>query len=162
MSCNLTLKCGNTTWICQETETGIEKPVLTKHLLKGTTKSFSFGAKRGDAHSQWTGCGQISGNFWHSVVRHALSRKLALEVTIEDAWALFMAQENKCALSGVDIYFPATGGSPQTASFDRIDSSKGYVPGNVQWVHKRINWMKNRFSEEEFIFFCKAVAAHQA
>lgn len=26
--------------------------------------------------------------------------------------------------------------------FDRIDPNKGYIIGNVQWVHKHINMMK--------------------
>ena len=45
-----------------------------------------------------------------------------------------------------------------TASLDRIDSSKGYVEGNVQWVHKMINMSKQQYSQEEFIDMCKAVA----
>ena len=47
-----------------------------------------------------------------------------------------------------------------TYSIDRIDSSKGYIVGNVQWIHKTINQMKWNSSQEEFIEFCKAVAAH--
>lgn len=32
--------------------------------------------------------------------------------------------------------------SLQTASLDRIDSSKGYTIDNVWWIHKQLNWMK--------------------
>lgn len=45
-----------------------------------------------------------------------------------------------------------------TASLDRIDSSKGYVEGNVHWVHKDINIMKWDFPLETFIKMCKFVA----
>ena len=45
-----------------------------------------------------------------------------------------------------------------TASLDRIDSSKGYVKGNVQWVHKDINKMKTDFEQSIFIKLCKSVA----
>jgi hypothetical protein len=48
--------------------------------------------------------------------------------------------------------------SKVTASLDRIDSSKGYVEGNVQWVHKRINIMKNDLSDSEFIEWCRVVS----
>jgi hypothetical protein len=41
---------------------------------------------------------------------------------------------------------------------DRVDSSKGYIEGNVQWVHKTINLMKQSFNQKEFIHFCKLVA----
>ena len=45
-----------------------------------------------------------------------------------------------------------------TASLDRIDSTKGYIDGNIQWVHKRINTMKMDMSQKDFIDFCKQVA----
>ena len=44
-----------------------------------------------------------------------------------------------------------------TASLDRIDSNLGYVKGNVQWVHKHINVMKNIFNQDMFIFLCNQV-----
>lgn len=45
----------------------------------------------------------------------------------------------------------------RTASLDRIDSSKGYLENNVQWVHKDINWMKQDYSHEEFLQYCKLI-----
>lgn len=60
----------------------------------------------------------------------------------------------KCALTGREIGFDA----PQTASLDRIDSTKGYLSGNVQWVHVSVNRMKNSFSQNEFIATCTEVA----
>jgi hypothetical protein len=44
-----------------------------------------------------------------------------------------------------------------TASLDRIDSSKGYFKGNVQWIHKDLNVMKMDLTEEKFIDYCKLV-----
>ena len=46
----------------------------------------------------------------------------------------------------------------QTASLDRIDSTKGYVPGNIQWVHKDINRIKNKFSMDELLSYVKKIA----
>lgn len=37
-----------------------------------------------------------------------------------------------------------------TASLDRIDSTKGYVEENVQWVHKDVNFMKSNLTEQRF------------
>jgi hypothetical protein len=81
-----------------------------------------------------------------------------LSLTIEQAWELYQKQEGKCALSGLPIFFPATNKGEFTASLDRIDSSKGYIEGNVQWVHKDINIMKNKFPQDYFIKICKLVA----
>lgn len=42
-------------------------------------------------------------------------------------------------------------------SLDRIDSSLGYIPGNVQWVCKQINISKHILSTKEFIGMCRKV-----
>ena len=40
---------------------------------------------------------------------------------------------------------------------DRIDSNKGYIPGNVHWVLSAVNQMKSNRPMEEFRYFCGAV-----
>ncbi len=44
------------------------------------------------------------------------------------------------------------------ASVDRINSDKGYVRGNIQIIHKRLNRIKTICGNEEFIAWCHAVA----
>jgi len=44
-----------------------------------------------------------------------------------------------------------------TASVDRIDSSKGYVTGNIQIVHKTVNYMKHTLTQADFLFFCESI-----
>lgn len=46
-------------------------------------------------------------------------------------------------------------------SLDRIDSSKGYIPGNIQWVHKDVNSLKSNFDEEESIKWCTMIAEYR-
>jgi len=48
-----------------------------------------------------------------------------------------------------------------TASLDRIDNNKGYIKGNVQWVLKDINKMKNIHTQDYFIELCKLVWEYQ-
>ena len=43
-----------------------------------------------------------------------------------------------------------------------MNSIKGYIEGNIQWVHKDINMTKQSLSSEEFIQLCKDVAKHSA
>lgn len=77
---------------------------------------------------------------------------------------MFEKQNGKCALSGVDINLSdklhkfSPDYSTFTASVDRIDSSKGYIVGNIQWVHKTINYIKRDLDENEFIDWCKKIA----
>lgn len=43
-------------------------------------------------------------------------------------------------------------------SLDRIDSNKGYIENNIQWVVKEINFMKNNLTEKEFFILCNSVS----
>lgn len=94
-------------------------------------------------------------------------RKIEFTVSLEYVYKLFMKQDSKCALSGLHIdFFTQTilktndtiSHHKHTASLDRIDSKKGYINGNVQWVHKDINKMKQSFSQDYFIKSCKLIA----
>lgn len=72
---------------------------------------------------------------------------------------LLIKQDNKCALSGLNIIFRESWQGPyeQTASLDRIDNTKGYIKGNVQWVHKDINFMKGSLDQDRFIELCSMI-----
>jgi len=115
------------------------------------------------SEASWEGYGEISKGYWSRLKRSAEERKYSFEITTKYAWDVFLSQKRKCALSGMPIYFQARRikrGQPrdQTASLDRIDSEKGYVEGNVQWVHKDINRIKWHLSVDHFIELCKKVA----
>lgn len=77
---------------------------------------------------------------------------------MEQAWNLFLQQNKKCALSGIDIQFAKKTGKDwyknTTASLDRINSKLGYNLNNVQWVHKHVNFMKLQTPNDEFIKWC--------
>lgn len=90
-------------------------------------------------------------------------------MTPETLWNLMVEQNHKCALSGLDIWLSKGKNIPMTtnnrnlnysgwnASLDRIDSSKGYIEGNIQWLHRNINIMKNSYPQNYFIDLCKLV-----
>lgn len=139
---------------------GAIKNVNIVNLRRGTSKgcrecfeSNNFNNK----HPGWIGHGEIPGQYWSVIKYHAKSRQLKINLTIEDAWNLFLKQNRKCALSGVELKFETRiKGKPhnQTASLDRIDSSKDYTLDNVQWVHKDVNFLKQEYSQEDFIKWC--------
>ncbi len=77
-------------------------------------------------------------------------------------WKLYLKQNKQCVLSGIDIKFAKSGKDESyhkgtTASLDRIDSKKGYIRNNIQWVHKDINKMKHTYSSQKFINLCKEI-----
>jgi hypothetical protein len=107
----------------------------------------------------WNGYGEINGQVFCKIRLNAKRLGILCTVSKKYLWELFLKQNRKCSLSGLDLKFRLNN-SEQTASLDRIDSSKGYVDGNVQWIHKCINIMKNGFSEDDFLRFCKRVYEH--
>lgn len=112
----------------------------------------------GELSSGWAGYAELSGKYWGGIQNSAKKRRHTFDITKEYVWELFLRQGRKCALSGLPIFFNDTRNSiEQTASLDRIDSSIGYFEGNVQWVHKDVNKMKNVFSQEYFIHMCKLI-----
>lgn len=129
-------------------------------LKRGLTKSCGCNRVRtGWEHASWRGFGEISAGRWARIAYGAFTRDFDFEVTIEEAWNLFLKQERKCAISGVDLSFEKkTGGNWGTASLDRINSKEGYVSGNVQWVHKIVNLMKQDLPDDQFITWCKIIA----
>ena len=133
--------------------------------------------------SKGCGCTNIIGRFkakcvgdlsasYYTSFKYSRQRKgieFSDDLSMGHLWNLYKQQEGRCALSGIPIplnpqWSQQNKGKStkivQTASIDRIDSSKGYVPGNVQWVHKDINYMKGGLSDLEFIIFCRQVTKH--
>lgn len=104
--------------------------------------------------------GAINGNRYHTALRSgAKHRGIDFDLTVEYLDGLFVSQGARCNLSGVGIKLGARD-EEATASLDRIDSSIGYVEGNVQWVHKDINRMKQAFGQDYFIDMCRKVVEH--
>jgi hypothetical protein len=72
---------------------------------------------------------------------------------------LWEKQNGICPYTGYQIELPKNTqdfnkkGSPKKASLDRIDSSKGYVEGNVEFVCLAANWAKNGFTKEQMLDF---------
>ena len=95
---------------------------------------------------------------WFSMKQKGgISRGYIWDLSIEYIWNMYEEQQGLCALSGISIGWSEKG-LTATASIDRIDSSEGYIVGNVQLVHKDINFMKQQFSQDYFIDLCKLVA----
>lgn len=106
--------------------------------------------------------GLISISWWNRHVKDAANaRNLIVDISIEEAYQIFLNQNGKCIYTGISLEFPKTPSKKDrnlgTASIDRIDNTKGYISGNIQWVHKKINYMKHIMSHEEFIQWCNLV-----
>lgn len=116
----------------------------------------------GDNTWSWKGTGQIPYDAFNAIRHGAEARQLELLVTIDYLWELFQQQDGKCSLTGWPISFNKTyrTKTSKTASLDRIDSTKGYIKGNLQWVHRDVNKLKKNLDDSKFIELCHAVARH--
>jgi len=138
-------------WICQ-CECGRTASIFSSSLLANNSHSCQYCMNRKpDIHTIFRRC-----------YESAIKRGIEFNLSKDYLNILLKKQKNKCALSNIvlNTYRSGPQGIKCTASIDRIDSSKGYIEGNVQWVHKNINYMKWNLTQKEFINWCKLVALH--
>jgi hypothetical protein len=130
--------------------------------LRGSTTS--CGCRRdqyekitGKNSIQFTGYEDIRGKTWSTFQRRSNQRGHSFDLDIKYAWELYLKQNKKCYFSDLPIYFGKHNGET-TASLDRIDNEKGYIVGNVKWVHKDVNIMKSIFPEDYFLGICNLIS----
>ena len=73
---------------------------------------------------------------------------------------LYEGQEGLCALSGEVMTIIGARGTDEhwkSLSIDRIDSTLGYIEGNIQLVCTAVNCMKRNMTDEMFYDFCLKV-----
>jgi len=76
---------------------------------------------------------------------------------------LWENQEGICPITGWNLVLPhstegwKTKRNSKRASLDRIDSSKGYMRGNVRFISFMANIARSNMEDEELIKFCDAV-----
>ena len=138
---------------------GCGKEYVRSSSFNKRTNSCGCKVKRQNSDSpHWRGIGEISSQIITHYKVNAKRRGIEFLITPEFMWRLFLLQDRKCALSGLSIRFGRSGRDENTASLDRIDSSKPYQIGNVQWLHKHINMMKLDHDQKYFIKLCKLIA----
>lgn len=101
----------------------------------------------------------VPSSFFHRIYKCAINRGIAFSLTINDIYNLYIKQNGKCAISGVDISFASSDDKSKsgTVSVDRIYSSLGYEPNNIQLVHKRINIIKGTMNTNELLEWVKTI-----
>lgn len=114
----------------------------------------------------WRGYKDMPATVWTGIVRGAEARNIEVKISIEYAWQIWEKQDGRCSYTGVKLQFPSrnkeTRNSQYNASLDRIDSSKGYIEGNVQWVRSEINIMKSVYSDDFFLKICRETVRYRS
>jgi hypothetical protein len=90
---------------------------------------------------------------WYRSKENSKKRGLDFNLEVED-----IIIPNKCPLLEIDMIFDIdNNNSPNYYSIDRIDSSKGYVKGNVQIISRLANTMKNNATKDQLLTFSKNI-----
>lgn len=144
--CDCICDCGNTKTIRLDS--------IRKTLSCGCLTGSSFKEKL-LKQDNWENF-KITKTIFAEIKRSAIRRNIVFDLTIEYLWDLFLKQNKKCNLTGMDIQFSNINVF-KTASLDRINSNLGYVENNVQWLHKDINAIKSNFQQDYFIKLCNMV-----
>jgi len=109
---------------------------------------------------------------WHfrRIKQHCQERRKDhhLQITATDLKKQWEKQAGICPYTGwklvqmentsVNKQLPLT---PDRASVDRIDSSKGYTKDNIQFVAFIAQMAKHQFNESQLFDFCNAVSNHK-
>lgn len=85
--------------------------------------------------------------------KRARKKGIKFSITAEDLKYIYEKQQGICPYTGWQF----SSKRERRPSLDRIDPSKGYVPGNVQFVSLIAQFAKGDFSEETLIRFCEDV-----
>ena len=89
------------------------------------------------------------------------------ELDVEFLLGIYQEQQGLCAISGLPLTWGYEGQEHANSgdrrgtniSIDRIDSSRGYVPGNVRLVCDRVNRIKSNMDDTDLYFWCCQISA---
>lgn len=138
-------------WLCECKRCGSKKSIIQSSIVTGKTKSCGcLRSIKGQLNKGWTGCGSLPGEYFYCIQRNARKRKIVFQITIQYLWSLFLKQKGLCKLTRLPLEFHGNLHKKErgTASLDRIDNAKGYIKGNLRWVHKDVNYMKRILTDE--------------
>lgn len=128
-----------------------------RYISCGCHKRSCEGMLKNKNHS-FKGYGELNKTIFDQYKRSAERRDIEFNITIEYIWNLYESQNRLCTITKLPLFFGRSNYPNETnASLDRIDSSKGYVEGNLQWVLKDINIMKGVKDMKAFLILCNII-----
>lgn len=93
-------------------------------------------------------------------LRRAKYRNQEVNITLDDLLEQWNLQLGFCVYTGVRLIHPIRikdEGLIYMAYLDRIDSSIGYMKGNIQFISAAANMAKNKMTHKQMIEFCDLI-----
>lgn len=101
--------------------------------------------------------------------QNAKNRDITFAITFQDIDELYLKQDGKCAITGIQMTHDYTKERKEddshiinktNMSIDRIHNSKGYTKNNIQLVCAVVNRIKHDMNPFELMFFVTTVGNH--
>lgn len=132
---------------------------MTKHLSPEAKAKKNAASKKHyhenkEYYKQWIR-ENVASRLCSVAKQRAKKRNIEFSITKED-----LDLPEYCPVLGIKLEYnqdSGAGGKFNSYSLDRIDSSKGYIKGNVQVMSHQANSMKFTATKEELISFAKWV-----
>lgn len=90
-----------------------------------------------------------------------------IEVSLDYLYEIGEKQKWRCTLTNTPLEFERGGrmfagvwSNPNSCTIDRIDSTKGYIEGNIQLLSWKANCTKGGCDQTEYINICREVVNH--
>jgi hypothetical protein len=152
------VKKGREHFYCSLSCAGKDKSNI-EHLSKVRDSSYNFKGGENKLITEE----QLLESSMLEFIRRVKNRK-KLEYNIDVSYLVYIWEKQKgiCKYTGVSLVLPRDKGYKKIsnnykASIDRIDSSKGYIKDNIQFVSFTINMAKSSMTEEEVLDFIKII-----
>lgn len=97
----------------------------------------------------------VRGRLSEARIRVRKFNQIDLDLDEDYLWDLLNSQGRKCAMTGLD--FVVEKKHPLCPSLDKIEPSKGYIKGNVQWLSWAVNRAKNDLDSYDFVMMCRRI-----
>jgi hypothetical protein len=145
---------GKARWLCK-CDCGKEHVTRTDYLRSGRSTScgcFNHGPRLVNHQAAWN-------QVWNKVASGAKARDLDMTLTREQVYDLCIQNCHYCGI-GPSQRRKTVQDSVAFNGIDRLDSSQGYIPGNVVPCCKWCNFAKHTMGYEEFRQWVRRVYTH--
>lgn len=135
---------------CGKYIASLNKP-LTQAQIESRNSIRNYSSNRNDEYTPF-----------REILRTVRNRCKEFNLDLPYLAELWNLQNGICPYTKLKLVLPTWNTNPDIryrASLDRIDSSKGYIKGNVQFVATPINYLKGTMSDEAAKAYLREIAA---
>ena len=135
-----------------------EEMVSCHHLISGRStrcKTCNYNLREFNKNPHWRGIGETPASIITKASSSAAASNKPFYIDTNYANTLYEDSNKTCMFTGMSISH-----QDDTARLIELDKERGYVEGNVAWVHKSMEPLLRSTSPNELIQLCAKMAKH--